>query len=107
MRFGGKKNAETESGGEIARLALLPGSDRTDLVRGAAQALLAVSEVDRAGVWIDEGDIDTRSPRGLAIFRGVVSERGRSDTPSEWARLSLEALPSLDPLAAGRTVQQD
>jgi signal transduction histidine kinase/CheY-like chemotaxis protein len=107
MRFGGKKNAETESNGEVARLALLPGSDRADLVRGATQALLAVSEIDRAGVWIDEGDIDTRSARGLGIFRGVVSERGRSDTPSEWSRLSLEALPSLEPLSAGRTVQQD
>ncbi|HEY2820961.1 MAG TPA: ATP-binding protein [Candidatus Acidoferrum sp.] len=71
------------------------------------QALLVASEVDRAGVWIDEGDIDTRSPRGLAIFRGMVSERGGDGTPSEWARLSLEALPSLDSLAGGCTVQQD
>jgi signal transduction histidine kinase/CheY-like chemotaxis protein len=107
MKFGVKKNTATESNGEVARLALLPGTDNADLVRGAVQALLAVSEVDRAGVWIDEGDTDTHSPRGLGIFRGVVSERSGGDTPSEWARLSLEALPSLDPLAAGRTVQQD
>jgi hypothetical protein len=107
MRFGSKKNAGTESNGEVARLALLPGTDKTDLVRGAAQALLAVPEVDRAGVWIDEGDIDSRSPRGVGIFHGVVSERGGGDTPAEWARLSLEALPSLAPLDNGRTVQQD
>jgi signal transduction histidine kinase/CheY-like chemotaxis protein len=107
MRFGGKKNTATESNGEVARLALLPGTDHTDLVRGATQALLAVSDVDRAGVWIDEGDTGAHSPRGQGIFRGVVSDRRGGDTPSEWARLSLEALPSLEPLAAGRTVQQD
>ncbi len=107
MRFSGKQNSGAESNGEVARLALLPGTHKTDLVKVTVRALLGASEVDRAGVWIDDGDIDTRSPRGLGIFRGMVSERGGGDTPSEWARLSLEALPSLEPLAGGRTVQQD
>jgi signal transduction histidine kinase/CheY-like chemotaxis protein len=107
MRFGGRQNADSESFGEMARLAQSPGTEKADLVRGAVQSLLAAPEVDRAGVWIDEGDIDTRSPRGLSVFRGVVADRGGEGAPSEWARLSLEALPSLEPLASGRTIQQD
>src|ERR1700722_977576 len=107
MRFGGRQNADSESFGEMARLAQSPGTEKADLVRGAVQSLLAAPEVDRAGVWIDEGDIDTRSPRGLSVFRGVVADRGGEGASSEWARLSLEALPSLEPLASGRTIQQD
>jgi signal transduction histidine kinase/CheY-like chemotaxis protein len=107
MRFSGKQNVNTESSGEVARLVQSPGTDKADLVRGAVQALLAASDVDRAGVWIDEGDVDARSPRRLAVFRGVVSERGGDGTPTEWARLSLEALPSLEPLTSGRSVHQD
>ena len=91
----------------MARLAQSPATERVDLVRGAVQALLAASEIDRAGVWIDEGEIDSHSPRGWPILRGVVSDRNGDDAPSEWARLSLAGLPSLEPLASGRTVQQD
>jgi signal transduction histidine kinase/CheY-like chemotaxis protein len=106
MRFGRKQNPNDERAGEVARLAQLPGTDKADLVRCAVQALLAGADVDRAGVWIDEGDIDTRSPRGLGIFRGVVSERDGDGTPAEWGRLSLEGLPSLEPLTGGRAVEQ-
>ncbi len=101
MRFS-KKNAESPSAGEVARLAQLPGTDKTDLVRGAVQSLLAGSDVDRAGVWIDDGESEGRSPRGLAIFRGLVSERDGDGTPAEWTRLSLEGLASLEPLVGGR-----
>jgi signal transduction histidine kinase/ActR/RegA family two-component response regulator len=107
MRFSGKQNGRAESSGEVARLAQSPGTDKTDLVRGAVQALLGAAEVDRAGVWIDGGEIDCCAARGLATFRGVVSERGGDGTPSEWARLSPGSLPSLEPLAAGQTVEQD
>src|SRR5579862_4219343 len=107
MRFGNRENGGTGSLAEMARLAQSPGTEKADLVRAAVQALLAVSEVDRAGVWIDEGEIDSRSPRGWAVFRGVVSDRSGDDAPSDWARLSLEALPSLEPLTNGRTIQQD
>ncbi len=106
MRLGSRQNAYTEGSGHLARLALSPGTDKADLVRGAVQALLAADDVDRAGVWIDEPDIDAGSS-GMPVFRGVVSERGGAATPSEWDRLSLEALPWFDPLAGGRTVQQD
>jgi signal transduction histidine kinase len=106
MRFGSRQNAHAEGSGELARLALSPGTDKADLVRGAVQALLAAADVDRAGVWIDEADVDGGSS-GLPVFRGVVWERGGADTPSEWERLSLEALPWFDPLTGGRTVQQD
>ena len=107
MRFSGKQNGHSEGSGNVARLAQSPGTDKSDLVRSAVQALLSARDVDRAGVWIDEGEIDSRSPRGLAVFRGVVLERGGDGTPSEWTRLSLEALPSLEPLADGRTVEQN
>lgn len=106
MRFGRKQDQRDERAGEVARLAQLPGTGEADLVRGALQALLAGSAVDRAGVWIDKGEIDTRSPRGLALFRGVVSERGGDGTPAEWGRLSLEGLPSLEPLTGGCSVEQ-
>jgi signal transduction histidine kinase/CheY-like chemotaxis protein len=106
MRFGSKQNANAENLSEVARLGQSLGADKSDLVRGAVQALLGASEVDRAGVWIDEGDGDIRSPRGSTIFRGVVSERGGAGTPSEWARLSLEALPWLDSKAGSRSVEQ-
>ena len=105
MRFG-RKNAESPGAGEVARLAQLPGTDKTDLVRGAVQSLLAGSDVDRAGVWIDDGESEGRSPRGLAIFRGLVSERDGDGTPAEWTRLSLEGLASLEPLVGGRVVEQ-
>ncbi len=107
MRFGGRQNADSESFGEMARLAQSPGTEKADLVRGAVQALLAASDVDRAGVWIDEGEIDSRSPRGWPVLRGLVSDRSGEDAPSDWARLSLEALPSLEPLITGRSIQQD
>jgi signal transduction histidine kinase/CheY-like chemotaxis protein len=106
MRFGRKQSANDERAGEVARLAQLPGTDKAELVRGAVQALLAGSDVDRAGVWIDEGEIDTHSVRGLAIFRGLVSERGGDGTPAEWGQLCLEGLSSLEPLTGGRSVQQ-
>jgi signal transduction histidine kinase/CheY-like chemotaxis protein len=107
MRFGGKQNAGSEGFGDMARLAQSPGTEKADLVRGAVHALLAASEVDRAGVWIDEGDVDGPSLRGVVVFRGVVLDRSGDDAPPDWARLSLEALPSLEPLASGRTIQQD
>ena len=105
MRFGRKQNPNDGRLGEVARLAQSPGTDKGDLVRSAVQALLAGSDVDRAGVWIDEGDIDARSPRGLAMFRGVVSDRDGDGTPAEWCRLSLEGLPSLEPLTGGHSVE--
>src|SRR5580658_2409682 len=57
MNFGTRRTSNSESPGEVARLAQLPGTDRADLVRGAVQALLAAPEVDRAGIRIDEGDL--------------------------------------------------
>src|ERR1700744_2422988 len=102
MRFGRKQNSNDERAGEVARLAQLPGTDKADLVRCAVQSLLSSADVDRVGVWIDEGDIDPRSARGLPIFRGVVSERDGDGTPAEWGRLSLDGLPSLEPLTGGR-----
>ncbi|HEY4907608.1 MAG TPA: ATP-binding protein [Candidatus Acidoferrum sp.] len=91
----------------MARLAQSPGTEKADLIRGAVQALLAASEVDRAGVWIDAGEIDAGSSRAWSVLRGQVSDRSGDDAPSDWARLSLEALPSLEPLTNGRTIQQD
>jgi hypothetical protein len=107
MNFGSRESSNTESHGEVARLALLPGTDKPDLVQGAVKALLGAAEVDRAGAWMDEGEFDSGSPRGLPIFRGLVSERGGEDTPSEWGRLSLEALPWLDLLSNQRAVHQE
>src|ERR1700722_10909532 len=89
MRFGGRQNADSESFGEMARLAQSPGTEKADLVRGAVQSLLAASEVDRAGVWIDAGEIDARSSRAWSVLRGQVSDRSGDDAPSDWARLSL------------------
>lgn len=106
MIFSSKRDSNVESRGDVARLAQSLSTDKTDLVRGAVQALLVASEIDRAGVWIDDGDPEIGT-QGNAIFRGVVLERGGNGTPSEWTRLSLEALPSLKPLANGRTIQQD
>jgi hypothetical protein len=107
MNFGTRRTSNSESPGEVARLAQSPGIDRADLVRGAVQALLAAPEVDRAGIWIDEGEIDSRSPRGWAVLRGVVSDRNGDDAPLDWARLSLEALPALEPLVRGSIIEQD
>jgi signal transduction histidine kinase/CheY-like chemotaxis protein len=107
MNFGTRKTSNSESAGEVARLAQSPGTEKADLVRGAVQALLATSEVDRAGVWIDVGEIDSRSSRGWAVLRGVVSDRNGDDAPPDWGRLSLEALPSLETLITGRTIQLD
>jgi len=107
MRFSSRQNEGSESLAEMARQAHAQGTGKADLVRGAVQALLAASEVDRAGVWIDEGDIDYRSPRGWAVLRGTVSDRSGEDAPSDWSRLSLEALPSLESLANGRIIQMD
>ncbi len=76
-------------------------------MRSAVQALLVTAEIDRAGVWISEGEIDSRSAGSLSTFRGVVSERGGAGTPLEWERLSPEALPSFEPLTAGRTIEQE
>jgi signal transduction histidine kinase/CheY-like chemotaxis protein len=107
MRFGGKQNTDEVRHGGFIWPGQAQRHDQPDPIRGAVRALLAADQVDRAGVWTDEGNVDSHSPQGLALFRGIVAERDGDGTPSEWTRLSLEALPFLSPLAGGRAVQQD
>ena len=80
MRFGRKQNPNDERAGEVARLAQLPGTDKADLVRCAVQALLAGADVDRAGVWIDEGaqGAGVRADAEYLVFSLLLARRAGS-----------------------------
>ena len=107
MKFTGRQNGHRPASGEVARLAQSPGMATAELIKAAVQSLLGASEIDRAGVWIDDGDAGPYVGSASASFRGIVAERSGEDTPSDWERLSLEAFPALTPLNDGKTIEQE
>jgi signal transduction histidine kinase/ActR/RegA family two-component response regulator len=107
MKFNGRHNGPRVASGGVARLAQSPGMTTVELIKAALQTLLGGSEADRVGVWIDDGESGSHPGRGSSSLRGLVAERNGDSTPSDWERLSLEALSPLDPLHNGKTVEQE
>jgi PAS domain S-box-containing protein len=83
------------------------GASRAELVKVAVTFLLANTEADRMGVWVESQDRQAGEIGQIAGLRGVVADRDGSATPSEWERLSLEAPLPTESLAAGKSVEQD
>ena len=95
-----------EQGAQGVAQAAAAGTPRTELPKQAATYLLANSDADRIGVWIESADDESSDDRRNA-FRGIVVDRDHGDTPAEWERLSPEAPLPVELLASGKSVEQD
>jgi signal transduction histidine kinase/CheY-like chemotaxis protein len=73
----------------------------------AVRFLLATTNADRVGVWMESTKTERVLGRRFIGFRGVVADRDGDATPSEWERLSPEAPLPVELLHAGKSVEQD
>ncbi len=106
MRAWRKQRIDGPAGNGVARAAAA-GVTKHELVNEAVAFLLANTQADRIGVWIELNDAvatDARRPGG---FRGLVADRNGEETLAEWERLSPEAPLPAELLTSGKTVEQD
>jgi len=74
----------------VSRAALL-GASREELLREAVKKLVGLGGADRIGVWL-ETDAHSAPPEETSgVLHGLVWDAESSQTPLEWAQLSLEA----------------
>ena len=101
------KKSETESSGRGVARAALSGASRKELLQEALKALALQGPAGRFGVWLDADS--NASPRNAFAtgFHGMVWDRGNSETPQEWASLSVEPPLPEELLLRGKTVEQD
>jgi signal transduction histidine kinase/ActR/RegA family two-component response regulator len=104
MNLWAKKNEAIPPSRGVVRAAL-DGASRDELLREALHALSAEAPADRLGVWI--ACPKTAAADGHASFHGAVLDRGEQATPSEWARLSPQAVLPPALLTSGKNVEQD
>src|SRR5216684_2193217 len=102
-----RKSAQKESTERGLARAALDGAPRDALIREALKALTRHGPKDRFGVWLETDLNGTPHAEILAGFRGIVWDRGNSDTPQEWAHLSVEPPLPEESLLHGETVEQD
>src|SRR3984893_723123 len=101
------KKAVTESSGRGVARAALSGASRKELLREAPKALVQQRPTGRFGVWL-EADSNASAQNVFATgFHGMVWDRGNSETPQEWASLSVEPPLPEELLLRGTTVEQD
>jgi signal transduction histidine kinase/CheY-like chemotaxis protein len=101
------KKPETESSGRGVARAALNGASRKELLREALKALARRGPSGRFGVWL-EADSNASAQNAFATgFHGMVWDRGNSETPQEWATLSVEPPLPEELLLRGKTVDQD
>ena len=93
--------------GDSVSQAAAAGATRSELIKVAAHFLLAHTEADRIGVWIEGVHLPRAESRNIAGVRGVVFDRDAATTPSEWEKLSLEAPLPVELLTSGKSVEQD
>jgi hypothetical protein len=102
-----RKSAQKESRARGLARAALDAAPRDELIREALEALARHGHKDRLGVWLKADSNATPHGEIAAEFRGIVWDRGNSDTPQEWAHLSVEPPLPDESLLHGKTVEQD
>src|SRR6266436_2538453 len=102
-----RKSAQKESRELGVARAALDGAPRDELIREALQALTRHGSKDRLGVWQETDSNATPHGKIAAGFHGIVLDRGNSDTPQEWAHLSVDPPLPDESLLHGKTVEQD
>jgi signal transduction histidine kinase/AmiR/NasT family two-component response regulator len=90
MRIFGRVPKQTSAGPNLLRL-LASGARPPELVHEAVRVLLAETEADRAGVWMEWAEGVIEEETNTPMFRGFVMERSGDATPAEWKKLSMEA----------------
>jgi len=101
------KKAETKSSGRGVARAALNGASRKELLQEALKSLAQQGRAGRFGVWL-EADSNASPQNAFATgFHGMVWDRGNSETPPEWASLSVEPPLPEELLLRGKTVEQD
>jgi signal transduction histidine kinase/CheY-like chemotaxis protein len=106
MKIWGKKPEKASSNRGVSRAAL-EGATRAELVVEALSALARSGISARLGVWLEP---DLKAPvrhEQIAGFHGAVWDQGQTETPREWAHLSIEPPLPEESLFRGKTVQQD
>src|SRR5260370_22990363 len=102
-----RKNTQKDSGGRGVARAALDGASRKELLHEALGELACRRPSCRIGVWLEMDSNADLQNEFAAGFRGIVWDRGSTETPPEWSRLSIEPpLPDAQ-LLRGNTVEQD
>jgi len=102
-----RKTAQKESSGRGLARAALDGASRQELLQEAMKALAQEGLSGRLGVWLATDSNATPHDEIAAGFHGLVWDRGSSDTPQEWAHLSVEPPLPEELLLRGKTVEQN
>jgi len=92
MKFRRKRAVEDEPTHPGVATAVAAGASRESWIREAIHQIAGTSGADRVGIWLE-----TSVP---GSFRGLVWDRDREETPSEWQQLSMEA-PLPHPVLTG------
>ncbi len=88
--------------------AALAGAPREELLREAVVELASLGAADRVGVWLEPQVNSAPQPESPGTLHGFVWDSETSQTPVEWARLSLEApLPQELWTATTKSLEQD
>src|SRR5713226_3557529 len=102
-----RKKAEKESSGRGVARAALDGASRKELLQQALKTLAQLGDSCRFGVWLETDSSSSPQNEFAAGFRGIVWDRGSTETPQEWAHLSVEPPLPDELLLRGKTVEQD
>src|SRR5260370_1379877 len=102
-----RKKAEKESRRRGVARAALDGASREELLREALKALSQQGPTGRVGIWLETGSNASPKNEFAAGFCGAVWDRGSTETPKEWAHLSVEPPLPDELLLRGKTVEQD
>ncbi len=102
-----RKNTQKDSGGRGVARAALEGASRKELLHEALGELACRGPSCRIGVWLEMDSNADLQNEFAAGFRGIVWDRGSTETPPEWTRLSIEPPLPEEQLLRGNTVEQD
>jgi signal transduction histidine kinase/ActR/RegA family two-component response regulator len=102
-----RKKAQKESSWRGVARAALNGASRNELLQEALKALAQQAPTCRIGVWLGVDSNASPQNESTAGFHGMVWDRGNSETPQEWATLSVEPPLPEELLLRGKTIEQD
>jgi signal transduction histidine kinase/ActR/RegA family two-component response regulator len=106
MRAWSKQPIDRPAVQGVARAAAM-GVTKHELVKEAVAFLLANTQADRVGVWIESNATLATDACEAGGFRGLVADRSGEETLVEWERLSPEAPLPVELLVSGKSVEQD
>lgn len=107
MRIWSKKRLEEATRRGVASAAMA-GASRQQLAREGLKVLQQNQEVDRVGIWLEQGDTLRSSDGFTGAFHGLVWDRTMGeDCPPEWQVLSLEPPLPEKLLIQGKPMEQD